>query len=232
MVGDLKKILHTFFQVICHRGVYSNLSFAFNFIIEWLWFVSHRKSSFNLMNMNLIEKDLANKAHSTFYIPTPIIPFFKLIKSLDLPSRSVFVDYGAGKGRAMILAMECGAFYKVKGLEFSPGLFNLAKKNIQNYIQKTGKNDFHLMNQDVVNYSVHLEDNFFYFFHPFDETILSSCLKSIYQSLRKNPRKVFLVYQSNYKNWTDYIVAGGFFQKPKTFVSFGTRFYIYEHKPH
>ena len=90
------------------------------------------------MNLNAIEKDLDNKEHSTFYVPTPIIPFFKLVKKLTLPSNSVFVDYGAGKGRAMILASECG-FSKIKGLEFSLSLYELAQQNIQKYNKKTGK---------------------------------------------------------------------------------------------
>ncbi len=228
--SDFKKMFKTFFYYVHHRGFYSGIALAFNSFREWLWFVSHRKSSINIMKLNAIEKDLENKSHSTFYVPTPIIPFFKLIKNIRLPEHPVFVDYGAGKGRAMILAAECG-FYKVKGLEFSPSLYQLAQKNIQMYIEKTGKNCFELIHTDVLNYEVKKEDNFFYFFHPFSEHILTQCLKNIYLSLQNNPRQVFLVYQINYKDSTDPITTGGFFKLLKTFISFGTRFYIYEYSP-
>ena len=226
--NDLLKMLRAFFQYIFHRGFFSSFSLAFNSFREWLWFVSHRKSSINLISS--IENNLENKEHSTFYVPTPIIPFFKLMKTLNLPKTAVFVDYGAGKGRAMILAAECGRFCKIKGLEFSPSLYNSARENIQNYINKSGKNLFNLIYANVINYKVKAEDNFFYFFHPFNETILSQCLENIYLSLKKHPRKVFLVYQSNCKNNTDHITSNGIFHLLKTFVSFGSRFYVYESK--
>ncbi|MDE0519003.1 MAG: hypothetical protein OXH36_05570, partial [Bdellovibrionales bacterium] len=131
--SDREKMWQFFFQYLRHRGIYASLVFSFNACREWLWFASHRKTAANLMSMNLIEKDLESHKHATYYVPTPIIPFFKLIKSLTLSPSSVFVDYGAGKGRAMILAAESGAFSKIKGLEFSPSLFEIAQENIQSY---------------------------------------------------------------------------------------------------
>lgn len=226
--NDFTKMFQAFFKYIFHRGFYSSFSLVFNSFREWLWFVSHRKSSINLMKVNSIEGDLESKEHATFYIPTPIIPFFKLIKTLNFSKSAVFVDYGAGKGRAMILAAECGRFHKVKGLEFSPFLYKVARENIQNYMKKSGNNLFDLIHANVVNYEVKAEDNFFYFFYPFTEKILNQCLENIYLSLKKHPRKVFLVYQSNYKNPTDQIISKGFFHLLKTFVSFGSRFYVYE----
>ena len=228
--SDSKKMFKTFFHYVHQRGFYSGIAFVFNSFREWLWFASHRKSSINIMKLNAIEKDLDNKSHSTFYVPTSIIPFFKLIKSIHLPEHPVFVDYGAGKGRAMILAAECG-FHKVKGLEFSPSLHQSAHRNIQMYIEKTGKKCFELIHTDVLNYEVKKEDNFFYFFHPFSEHILTQCLKNIYLSLQNNPRPVFLIYQINHKDSTDHITTGGFFKLSRIFTSFGTRFYIYEYRP-
>ena len=230
--SDFKKMLKTFFQYIHYRGLYSALVLAFNSIREWLWFASHRKSSISFTNINAIEEDLANKAHSTFYVPTPIIPFVKLVRALNLPDHCVFVDYGAGKGRAMILASECG-FYKVKGIEFSSSLYESAQRNIQSYIKKTGKDCFHLIHTDVLDYQVKKEDNFFYFFHPFNEDILDQCVKNICLSLQKDPRRGLLVYQkSNYKDSIDCITKSGFFRLFKSFVSFGTHFYVYEHSPY
>ena len=229
-ITGFKKILHHTYYYIRHRGIYSGIVFLFNSIREWIWFASHRKSSINLMNINVIEEDLDNKKHSTFYLPTPIIPFFKLMKKLSLPAHSVFVDYGAGKGRAMLMASECG-FSKIKGLEFSSSLYELAKKNIQDYIKTTGKNNFEILHIDVSTYKVQKEDNFFYFFNPFNEFILNKCLDNIHLSLEENPRKALLVYQINNKDNTDHITAKKFFHLKEVFTSFGTHFYIYEHSP-
>ena len=225
-----KIILHHTYHYIRHRGIHSGIVFLSNSIIEWIWFASHRKSSINLMNLNAIEEDLDNKEHSTFYIPTPIIPFFKLVKKLTLPSNSVFVDYGAGKGRAMLLASEFN-FSKIKGLEFSLSLYESAQKNIQDYVKKTGKNNFELFHTDVSAYKVKKEDNCFYFFNPFNDFILDKCLNNIHLSLKENPRKALLVYQINNKDNTNYITAKKVFKLKETFTSCGTQFYIYEHLP-
>lgn len=228
--NDIIKMCKTFYYYIRYRGIYSGFLLLFNSMIEWIWFASHRKSSINLMNLNAIEEDLNNKEHSTFYVPTPIIPFFKLMKKLKSPADHVFVDYGAGKGRAMILASECG-FSQIKGLEFSLSLYELTQKNIQKYIKKTGKNHFEILHIDVSTYKVKKEDNFFYFFHPFNEFILNKCLDNIHISLKEEPRKAVLVYQSNYTDNTDYIIAKNIFKLKEVFTSCGTRFYIYEYSP-
>ncbi len=228
--GDGKKILKSFVLYIRRRGFYSSLIYFFNSCREWFWFASHRNTSINLMNLNCIETNLDNKTHSTYYAPTSITPFYKLIKGLSLPESPVFVDYGAGKGRAMILAAECG-FQKIKGLEFSSSLYDLAKKNIQSYTEKTGKNCFELIHTDVLAYQVKQEDNFFYFFHPFQDSILIQCLQNIYISLRESPREALLVYQINSRENTEHITKDGVFKLIKNFVSFGVRFYVYKYSP-
>ncbi len=229
--NDIQKMLKYFISYIRHRGFFAVLSFGFNSFREWLWFASHRKTSANLMNLNCIEKDLHNQQHATYYIPSPVIPFCKMIKGLSLPQPSVFVDYGAGKGRAMILAAECG-FHKVKGLEFSPSLYHSAQKNLQSYNEKSGgKGCFELIHTDATAYPVKKEDNCFYFFHPFKDHILKRCLKNIYSSLKEQPRQALLIYQINNRENTACITQGGFFKLLKTSVFFGGRFYVYSHCP-
>lgn len=120
----------------------------------------------------------------------------------------------------------------MKGLEFSLSLYKIAQKNIESYIKKTGENRFELIHTDVSFYQVRKEDNFFYFFHPFNEHILKQCLSNIHTSLKKDPRKALLIYQSNYMDNTQCIAEGGFFQPLKIFTSFGTRFYVYKYNCH
>ena len=154
-----------------------------------------------------------------------------MIKALNLPNDyTVLVDYGAGKGRVMILSAECG-IHKVKGLEFSPTLYKLALGNIQDYVERTGNDQFELFHTDVVNYKVQKEDNVFYFFHPFDEYILSQCLDQIHLSLKTFPRKGWLIYHSHSTDYTKCITKGGIFKSLQPFIHWGSRFYIYEHTP-
>ena len=228
---SLKKRLITYIDFIRQRGIFSSLLLLFNACIEYIWFISHRKSSFSLMDFTLKEETLSNQEHSTFYVPTPIFPFFKLIKKLSLPDNSVFVDYGAGKGRAMILAAESHNFKKIKGLEFSASLYKSAKKNIQTYIKKTGSDIFDLHHIDVISYQVHSEDNVFYFFNPFNEHILKKCLENIQRSLDESPRQVFLIYQSALKDKTKCITENSSFSALLSFVYLACRFYVYHFNP-
>ena len=224
---SLKRRFSTYIYHIQHRGIFSSLLLLFNTCIEYIWFISHRGSGLSLMDFKLKEESLNNQEHSTFYVPTPIVPFFKLIKKLQLPNHSVFVDYGAGKGRAMILAAESHRFKKIKGLEFSTSLYETAKKNIQTYIEKTGSDIFTLHHIDVVNYQVKPEDNIFYFFNPFNEHILKQCLGKIQISLNKSPRKAFLIYQSYLKDRTECITENSSFTYLFSFEYLACKFYVY-----
>ena len=226
-----QKVFHWFTQYIRHKGPFSFFALSFNSLIEWFWFRFHRNSSVNLMNLDLIEPHLQNKQQATCYAPTPIIPFFKMIKGLNLPKNPCFIDYGAGKGRAMLLAGETGRFHKIKGLEFSPTLCQSGKKNIKSYVEKGGKDCFQLFHTDVTQYQVKLEDNVFYFFHPFNENILNHCLKNIFSSLKAEPRSALIIYHSNYKDYTHDIIKEGLFQPLKTFSALGSYFYVYKHSP-
>ena len=221
------KFFITLYRYLIYRGLYSAFLLVFHSLKEWIIFPFYRKSSIKIKDFQAIEKNLDNKKHATFYCPTPIKAFLKLIQSIDLPAQPVFVDYGAGKARAMFLASESG-FQKIKGLEFSPYLYEEAKKNIKEYVRKNKKNSFQLLNIDVCDYAVQKEDNFFYFFHPFNEKILDKCLKNIYKSLKENPRFCILVYHSNTLDQTSIITQKQMFQLQKTFQFSGSFFYIYQ----
>ena len=226
-----QKTFHWFTQYIRQKGPLSFFALIFNSFREWLWFANHRNSSVSLMDLDIIENNLHNKKQATCYAPTPIIPFFKMIKGLNLPEKPVFVDYGAGKARAMLLAGESGRFHKIKGLEFSLALYQAGQKNIQSYKEKTKQDCFELIHTDVVQYQVHLEDNIFYFFNPFNENILKACLNNIFSSLKAEHREALLIYHSNYRDYTSYIAKEGLFQPLKTFSALGSYFYVYKYSP-
>ena len=223
------KVLRAAVHSIFSRSTYSNCLFLLNYLRERIWFGPYRKTDNFLLNSNHIEDHLINKKHATFYCATPIVPFKKMIKTLNLSTDFiVLVDYGAGQGRVMIMSAECG-IDRIKGLEFSLTLYKIALGNIQDYVKRNGKVNFELIHTDVVDYEVQKEDNIFYFFHPFDEYILSRCLDRIHLSLKTFPRKAWLIYHSHTTDYTNFITARGRFKPLQTFDCWGSRFYIYEH---
>jgi SAM-dependent methyltransferase len=63
--------------------------------------------------------------------------FFAALSSLKIHFEDfVFIDFGSGKGRALLMASEL-PFNRVMGIEFSPELHALAKRNIQQYVSPT-----------------------------------------------------------------------------------------------
>jgi cyclopropane fatty-acyl-phospholipid synthase-like methyltransferase len=66
--------------------------------------------------MRRVEKDALPGSSS--YSATKARGFRTLMRKLDLPKASVFVDLGSGKGRVLLLAAQYG-FEKVVGVEYS-----------------------------------------------------------------------------------------------------------------
>lgn len=106
---------------------------------------------------------------------------------------SNIVDFGSGKGRAMVIAAHYG-FHNITGIEFSPVFCNEAEKNIAGIKPLFPSTNFKIICEDAVNYEIDSNTNVFFFFNPFDEVIMLQVAKNILLSLKQYPRKVYIVY--------------------------------------
>jgi SAM-dependent methyltransferase len=106
----------------------------------------------------------------------------------------VFIDFGSGKGRVLLLASEF-PFKKIIGVEFSPKLHAIAQNNIRVY-QSTTQQCKHVaaVCEDATSYALPIEPTVYYFFDPFRLPVMSVVIDNLRQSLQKHPRKIFLVY--------------------------------------
>ena len=68
-----------------------------------------------------------NKGYGVDYSATKPRVFARFMKLVPLLPASVFVDFGCGKGRVMLLAARHG-FKRVIGVEFSPELCQAARR--------------------------------------------------------------------------------------------------------
>ncbi len=103
------------------------------------------------------------------------------------------VDYGSGKGRIMVVAAYYG-FKKITGIDFSQSLCNEAEINIEKIKPRFPSVDFEIICGDAVNYLIKNDDTVFFFFNPFDEVVMLQVVKNILASLKKNERKIYVVY--------------------------------------
>ena len=152
--------------------------------------------TFDKVELDRLEIPSKNKERGIRYEPTRARAFFSLMGGLRIPLDSGFVDYGCGKGRVLVMAMECG-FSKITGVDFSPELCAIAEENVTTYRSKHDKHaDVGIYNVDAVDYRVRDDDAVFYFFNPFDETVLARVLDNIAHSLAAAPRDVWLIYHN------------------------------------
>ena len=151
-------------------------------------------------------KDLQIESESAVrgvdYHPTRARPFRKLLSRLDLSRDRAFVDFGCGKGRAVLLAMEYG-FRKVTGIEFSASLSETARRNVEIFGARINAESIvEIVHGDVIDYTIADDETVFYFFNPFDEVIFGKVLSNIQASLASAPREISLIYYNPVQHQT------------------------------
>jgi SAM-dependent methyltransferase len=136
-----------------------------------------------------------NKKYGVLYEPTPIRTFRTIIKNLPISAPDyIFVDYGCGKGRVVIEAIEQG-FKKVVGVEFSPELCEIAARNLAVYRSRRGTGDnAEIYCMDAVEFEIPAVPCVLYLFNPFERPVLERVVENIKRSYESNPRKLFVVH--------------------------------------
>ncbi|CAN5374564.1 hypothetical protein BH20BAC1_BH20BAC1_25680 [soil metagenome] len=120
-----------------------------------------------------------------------------------------FVDFGCGKGRAMVVAAYSG-FKEIIGIDFAKDLCDAAEQNIEKIREKFPGVNFTVLWNDAVNYAIDEGDKVFFFFNPFDESIMLQVAKNILKSLRDHPRQAYVIYMNPVHD--DIFLSAGFEQ--------------------
>ena len=128
------------------------------------------------------------------YKPTPRLVFRWAMESIpEQPSAYTFVDFGAGRGRVLLLASHLN-FSRIVGVEFAEELHNDCEQNIAQYPRSLMKcREVECVHQDATLFELPDGPTIFYFFHPFDSKIMTEVLGRIAHSYDRNPRRLYLV---------------------------------------
>jgi len=138
-----------------------------------------------------------NQVHATSYAGSNPSLFREAMHALSIDYRRfVFVDFGSGKGRAILLAMEF-PFKRIVGIEFSETLYSIALGNVKRR-RRDGVEceDVELFCGDVVDYDLPVDDLVCYFCNPFDSTLMTRVLAMIRRSFLDTPRDIYLAYHN------------------------------------
>jgi SAM-dependent methyltransferase len=167
----------------------------------------------------------ANLAHGIRYEPTRARPFQKLLTTAAIPARGTFVDIGCGKGRVLMLAAEHG-FTRVAGVDYSPSLCAIARRNLDILREKTGLGfESVIHNADASVYAFDRDDTVVFLYNPFDPTVLRAVLANLRASLARDPRELWLVYHR--PEWRSVIEEAGVFETAGNFSFGGCEFAVY-----
>jgi SAM-dependent methyltransferase len=110
--------------------------------------------------------------------------------------RTVFLDVGAGKGRAMLVASQY-PFLRVEGIELNPQLVSIATRNISLWQPQANANllaPLQLHQGDAAKHPLPSEPLLAHLFHPFEARVLQKFLRHIETELVHHPRPVDLFY--------------------------------------
>ena len=106
----------------------------------------------------------------------------------------VFIDFGSGKGRALLLASEF-PFKRIVGVEFSPELHAAAVDNIRKYKTPLQHcNAVESVCMDFVDFHLPPEPSVLFFFDPCAEMVFEILLNNIERSFHEHPREIYIVY--------------------------------------
>lgn len=129
------------------------------------------------------------------YKPTPAKVFEWAMAPLAVEhERSLFVDIGAGRGRALLMASHY-PFEKVRGVEFADELHADCQMNIAQYPRSRMQcRDVECELEDATHFDVPDQSAVFYFFDPFEPQILEEVLMRIARAHARHQRLCHLVF--------------------------------------
>ena len=141
-----------------------------------------------------IETLTRNSEDNHDYTPTGIRALRRLFGQLELTGgRDVLVDYGCGMGRVVTIASEY-AFQRIVGVEISPALIEVARRNVATFKGTRHCRDIAFWNGSAEQFPLPPDASVLFFFNPFEGRVLGELLARIQNSMKANPRRLQIVY--------------------------------------
>ena len=126
------------------------------------------------------------------YTPTDYRSFHRVMRHVDIREQDVFLDYGSGLGRVLLMAAQC-PFRRVVGVELSARLNERARQNVACCRGKLRCGDIEVIQADATVFVPPSDVNIMYLYSPFGPTVLPRVLDNIHQSLEACPRELLLI---------------------------------------
>ena len=193
MLSEKLRLLRYFFSSLRKRGLWRTLK------ISMFELYHERKlgadTSYVIPHQQL-NGDADALSHATDYFPSSYLILHEAFSAVGADCRdAVLVDYGCGMGRALMFASAL-PIKRMIGVELSPSLCAAATANLERLYRKRGRSGprWSIFNADARSFAVPDDANLFYFFNPFDASVLGPVIDNIVEFVRKVPRKCVVIY--------------------------------------
>ncbi|RNI34211.1 class I SAM-dependent methyltransferase [Hanamia caeni] len=138
--------------------------------------------------------DSENLSHASIYQASNYYLIEKAFEYLKQENvNHALVDFGCGRGRILVVAAHYG-FKAITGIDFSTMLCIEAEANVEKISTLFPGIQFEVICADAASYQIRNYQNCFFFFNPFDEVVLLKVVKNILDSIKKFPRKIYVIY--------------------------------------
>jgi SAM-dependent methyltransferase len=156
---------------------------------------AHGTDTAGVRNLGSLDVRGAVAKHANGYYATSVDLFQRVMQGLPLNLASYsFVDFGSGKGRIVLLALRY-PFKCIRGVEFSPELHEIARRNLGIYKDTQRKcTDVELVLGDATDFKIPAGPLVAYFYNPFNEHVMVNVLARIEKSLTESQAPAFVAY--------------------------------------
>lgn len=142
-----------------------------------------------------LKVDHPHQAYAEDYQPTPGTVIDDILCALPFrPEQTVFIDLGAGKGRALCLAAAY-PFKRIVGVELIPSLVDDCRQNLASlsgpWIRCA---EVSCIQGDAATYRFPSEPMVVYLYNPFRAPVLRLVQRNLHKSVASTPRPVWLAY--------------------------------------
>jgi 16S rRNA G966 N2-methylase RsmD len=149
---------------------------------------------FSTQNIYDLTRTGEHKEHGTALVSTSKDFLSKLIKDLEENigkplDKNLFIDYGSGKGAAVIHAKKIG-FKETLGVEFAKELHETALENIQKLNLKNVESIY----ADATTHIAPSRVSIIYLFNPFDEVVMEKVVQNLVRQKENFENDVYVIY--------------------------------------
>jgi hypothetical protein len=128
------------------------------------------------------------------HIPSYWETLRRILPSNEVKSEDVLIELGSGMGRVVVVAAKGYRFRRIIGVEISPQLHQIAKRNIERNRRHTRRVEIELVNADVLDYPIPDDVTVAYLYNPFTGPVFDHVVTELERSVERNPREIRIIY--------------------------------------